>query len=314
MHKSTPSLPHALPVPIMSDIPTLPPDHIGRVEIRPNPAGGRGLYAARPYKDHEIIITDPLHAFALNPDVLATHCSGCTIKLPTSGSHKRCAACQLVRYCTLECQTFHWPLHRLECAAMRRLWTAGEQSGDPVHNGDVYHLFMGRLLLAHARIEELVQQGATLPPILDEIRATLPIARSLSTSGVSRQRAVDGDRVYTYMHKRAATPIERVIVDQWDRRSRTNCFQLDDGDRPTGVSLSAVISLLNHSCEPNSLVLPNKRIVQLGSMGDIAAGEELTISYFDEEDLERPVEYRRQMLRQHYNFECQCRRCVREAG
>jgi hypothetical protein len=43
---------------------------------------------------------------------------------------------------------------------------------------------------------------------------------------------------------------------------------------------------------------------------DVAAGEELTITYIDADS---PVEARRQRLHHAYGFTCVCARCVEEA-
>jgi hypothetical protein len=70
----------------------------------------------------------------------------------------------------------------------------------------------------------------------------------------------------------------------------------------------------NHACAPTC-----KWEIERGSgdfvaiaLKDIEAQSELTISYFGH-DTDRITEQRRQYLRDNYQFQCDCVRCVREA-
>jgi len=76
---------------------------------------------------------------------------------------------------------------------------------------------------------------------------------------------------------------------------------------PIGVAFDGVISHLNHSCSPNIILVLDKRTVSLRSLRDIAAGEELTISYIDNTN---PSWYRQQELRKRYFFNCHCEACT----
>merc|ERR1711939_534373 len=96
---------------------------------------------------------------------------------------------------------------------------------------------------------------------------------------------------------------------------RVGLNQEDDG----GVYL--LHPCLNHSCDANAIV---KRTPSLNNSGareakpsriylvaqkDIAAGEELTISYVSPS---APTDIRRAVLQNHYLFSCTCERCERE--
>ena len=77
-----------------------------------------------------------------------------------------------------------------------------------------------------------------------------------------------------------------------------------------GVGLFPLVAALNHSCSPNCTVtyLATNQIVVLTTR-EIAQGEELTISYVDENS---PGEARREELLQRYGFQCSCEVCSRE--
>lgn len=71
---------------------------------------------------------------------------------------------------------------------------------------------------------------------------------------------------------------------------------------------------INHACEPNVAVHSftfDDATVDVVALRDIRAGEELHISYVDPS---LPRGTRRKLLREQYSFECDCERCVCEAG
>lgn len=79
-----------------------------------------------------------------------------------------------------------------------------------------------------------------------------------------------------------------------------------------GTAVFLVPSMLNHCCEPNvGVQFPsNNSTMQLQARRDIAAGEELKITYID---AGVGVAARRAQLQWGYGFRCQCARCVEES-
>jgi hypothetical protein len=84
-------------------------------------------------------------------------------------------------------------------------------------------------------------------------------------------------------------------------------------DLVEGSGFYGLHSCFNHSCDPNCRVLVPRHdtenakvIVQV--VQDVEVGEELTVSYIEEDE---PYNIRQQQLRD-YGFECQCERCVME--
>lgn len=76
-------------------------------------------------------------------------------------------------------------------------------------------------------------------------------------------------------------------------------------------ALSAKVGYCNHSCAPNceASVDVDGRAV-LTTLKTVAADEELSISYVD---TNQGVEARQAVLKQHYEFTCQCPRCTGDA-
>jgi len=83
--------------------------------------------------------------------------------------------------------------------------------------------------------------------------------------------------------------------------------------RGTGSALYGLPSMLNHSCDPSvdAAWTDGDATLVLTARRDVAAGEELRISYID---ADASASARRETLRHAYGFECGCERCVEEAG
>mmetsp|Transcript_10123 Transcript_10123/g.20915 ORF Transcript_10123/g.20915 Transcript_10123/m.20915 type:complete len:414 (-) Transcript_10123:37-1278(-) len=102
-------------------------------------------------------------------------------------------------------------------------------------------------------------------------------------------------------------------------RVKANAFSItseSDGD-VVGIALFEYPAyLMNHSCRPNatqsfSLVNGQFPCLVLVANQKIAKGEEITISYMDQNDLRQSSRIdRRQMLQKSYHFICQCSICV----
>jgi hypothetical protein len=88
------------------------------------------------------------------------------------------------------------------------------------------------------------------------------------------------------------------------------------------VELLAVlptVARINHSCRPNAVLIydahpadthPTAVCASIVALSDIAADEELTVSYL--QPMCAPVQTRRDLLRQAFAFHCQCDRCIAE--
>ena len=80
-----------------------------------------------------------------------------------------------------------------------------------------------------------------------------------------------------------------------------------------GVGLFPEVSRsYNHSCEPNA-VFENVRLrLRVRLIKDVASGEEITISYLNDDEKGEKRQHRRELLKKQYNFDCDCAKCERE--
>ena len=87
-----------------------------------------------------------------------------------------------------------------------------------------------------------------------------------------------------------------------------NAFTVSDGElSPVGAGVYPKASLFNHSCAPNVVAIWDGAKVNMRTLAAVAAGDELCIAYVDPL---LPTARRRADLREVYNFDCGCLRCV----
>jgi SET and MYND domain-containing protein 5 len=81
-----------------------------------------------------------------------------------------------------------------------------------------------------------------------------------------------------------------------------------------GAGLYSLQSKINHSCEPNAEIkFPHSNhVLAVTATKPIAAGEEVSISYLSECDLERSRHSRQKTLKENYLFVCECPLCCRQ--
>ncbi|KAM4693769.1 histone-lysine N-methyltransferase SMYD3 isoform 2-T2 [Discoglossus pictus] len=87
-----------------------------------------------------------------------------------------------------------------------------------------------------------------------------------------------------------------------------NSFTISDGEmQDVAVGLYPSMSLLNHSCDPNCVIVFEGKCLLLRTVKEIPKGEELTISYID---VKMPTHMRQAQLQRQYCFMCNCHRCL----
>ncbi|KAJ7817361.1 SET domain-containing protein [Mycena olivaceomarginata] len=229
----------------------------------------------------QVILAVKPHAAALSNERLDLHCSQCF----GEGNHaslKRCTKCQAVYYCDSTCQNADWPLHKTNTSIPseairclgRIMWKRQKQ---------------GPLSAWTREIDLLQSHTKDIEPAAYELHAHLAISlvRYLGLS----------------------LPIHPVFS------SLQNTFTITDPSlTPLGVSVSPPVALINHSCDPNAVVVfprsrPNTQepLMQVIALRDIVAGEEILTAYID---TTLPKALRQASLRETYLFSCACALCT----
>ncbi|KAJ7310714.1 hypothetical protein DFH08DRAFT_918265 [Mycena albidolilacea] len=280
------------------------------LEIRTSPTSGRGLWTTKPCNPGQVILAVKPHAAALSNERLDLHCSQCF----GEGNHaslKRCTKCQAVYYCDSTCQNADWPLHKNECVALQRILASGETSIPSEAIRCLGRIMWKRQkqgpLSAWTREIDLLQSHTKdIEPAAYELHAHLAISlvRYLGLSSPSE--------IASFGMASGAD------LANFVSRFVTNTFTITDPSlTPLGVSVSPPVALINHSCDPNAVVVfprsrPNTQepLMQVIALRDIVAGEEILTAYID---TTLPKALRQASLRETYLFSCACALCTSAA-
>lgn len=88
----------------------------------------------------------------------------------------------------------------------------------------------------------------------------------------------------------------------------------DDGEEYMGYSLYPEASYFNHSCEPNISKKRVGREWRFQTAREVAAGEQLCITYLGGDEKDMNLAERRERLKGVWGFECMCETCQREGA
>jgi SET and MYND domain-containing protein len=92
-------------------------------------------------------------------------------------------------------------------------------------------------------------------------------------------------------------------------RFSCNAHTICDSElRPMGTGLYPVISIINHSCFPNAVLLFEGRQAVVRAVEPIREGSELTVSYIE---IAASTASRKKSLKEQYFFDCKCLRCLK---
>lgn len=326
--KRPPSVSHPRPdLPCLSDA----------ISIQYTPIRGRHLVAARDIEPGEVLVQeDALTATVRLDSTLRSHCSTCLRRCPAP---LPCPTCSLVVFCSEDCQRNGVQgFHGAECAALATLVSLQldpaaalalrvlssttlpaistkvstilkEGSGSrPLLNTErdyqtLYHL-EGH---ATARTESQLQETAAVACVLTRI--LFESCPSFSKDDVGQSIDITENDIML-----VGGQLMRLILGlecniHLTKEAEVGASGLDKGrGREVGWSVYAALSLINHSCVPNTLSSSHGKVKFLYSINVIPKGAEITDSY-GERYVSHTRTERRTTLQQHYYFCCGCAAC-----
>jgi SET and MYND domain-containing protein len=108
---------------------------------------------------------------------------------------------------------------------------------------------------------------------------------------------------------------QALLVSQYDEEMKPMDFVQTEWMKNLtveGTGLFEITNSINHSCRPNSMVVHcnTDHTISVVSKVEITHGTEITISYIDET---LPKAERQAKLKEFYNFECKCVKCLEES-
>ncbi|KAF3970156.1 hypothetical protein CMV_006123 [Castanea mollissima] len=258
------------------------------------PEKGRCLLTTRDFHPGEVIISQQPYVCVPNKSPVESRCDGCF----TTSNLKKCSGCHVVWYCGSTCQKLDWKLHRLECEALSRLDKDRRKCVTPSIR------LMGKLYLRRKLQSEKV------------IPTTATDSYNLVEALVSHMPDIDEKQLVLYAQM---ANLVNFILQQPDinikeiaenfSKFACNAHTICDSELiPLGTGLYPVISIINHSCLPNSVLVFEGRLAVIRAVQHIPQGAEVLISYIDTTG---STMTRQKALKEQYLFTCTCPRCIK---
>ncbi|GAV76218.1 SET domain-containing protein/zf-MYND domain-containing protein [Cephalotus follicularis] len=276
----------------MEDLPSALRDFGLTVSILPEK--GRCLVSTRDFYPGEVIISQEPYVCVPNNSLVNSRCDGCFV----SRNLKKCSACQVAWYCGSSCQKLDWKLHRLECQLLCRLDEERRKFVTPSIR-----------LMVKLYIRRKLQNEKVIP-------TTATDNHSLVEALVAHMSDIDEKQLVLYAQM--ANLVNLIL--QWPETSikeiaenfsklACNAHTICDSElRPLGTGLYPVVSIINHSCLPNAVLVFEGRLAVVRAVHHILKGAEVSISYIETAG---STVTRQKALREQYHFTCRCPRCIK---
>ncbi|XP_052148464.1 histone-lysine N-methyltransferase ASHR1 [Oryza glaberrima] len=259
------------------------------------PGKGRGLFAARSFFPGEVVISQEPYASTPNKISVGSNCDNCF----ASRNLRKCSVCRVAWYCGSACQREEWKLHQLECRAIAALTEDRKKMLTPTIR------LMVRLVL----------------------RRKLQDDKAIPSSGTDNYNLVDAleshisevDKNQLVLYAQMANLVQLILPSfELDLKEITHTFSkfacnahtiCDPELRPLGTGLYPVLSIINHSCVPNAVLIFEGQTAYVRALQPISKNEEVSISYIET----AATTMKRQDDLKHYYFTCTCPRCVKDS-
>ncbi|KAF8632794.1 hypothetical protein AX15_001693 [Amanita polypyramis BW_CC] len=275
---------------------------------------GRGVFSRKQYRPGDILVSVKPNISVLSIASLPKCCSACATPAPTDiNGLKRCPNCKVIYYCGTDCQTRDWSLHKQECIALQS-WAKAAPSPEVAIPSDAVRC-LGRILWRR-------KKSGNQSVFTEEINAMQSHRTSLQPSSYELHTHL-AHALVRYLNISSPEDMAEYglssIADLVDLISRftTNTVALTTPSLiPIGASVSPSMALLNHSCDPNVVVIfprtsanpkSQEPLLQGVVIKPIDPGEELLTSYID---TTLCCEDRQKSLKETYSFDCKCPLCV----
>ncbi|CAH9078959.1 unnamed protein product [Cuscuta epithymum] len=264
--------------------------------VSTHPQKGRCIFTTRDFSPGEVIISQ--EPYVSVPTKTKTEplpkCEWCF----ASANVKKCSSCQIVYYCGATCQKSDWKLHRLECQALLK-----------VERDKIKSLAPTLRLMVKLYLKRKLQSGNNVP-------STAMDNYTLMEALVSHMPDIDEKQLVLYAQM--ANLVSLIL--QWTDinikeiaenfcKFACNAHTICDSElKPLGTGLYPVISIINHSCLPNSCLVFEGRCAVVRAVQHIKKGTEVCISYIETAG---STTTRQKVLKEQYFFSCTCSRCIK---
>lgn len=261
----------------------------GNFEKFQSPGKGNGLRTARDFAVGDLVTCAEPFVYTTCSATVCDHC------LRRSENLKRCSQCKFARYCNSLCQKKAWKDHKRECLCLKSILPNVPTDSVRLVARIIFKLLeqpdctSGELYSIHDLQSHFKDLNEDMKQGLGHLAATLEhyLKKEIPDSSM----LPPGFQTLDYFCKLTC-----------------NSFTISDGEmQDVGVGLYPSMSLLNHSCDPNCVIVFEGTCLHLRTVKEIPQGEELTISYID---VKMPSHMRQLQCQRQYCFTCDCDRCM----
>ncbi|XP_073484122.1 histone-lysine N-methyltransferase SMYD3 [Aquarana catesbeiana] len=265
----------------------------GKVEKFQSPGKGNGLRAARDLDVGEMVANaEPFVYTVCREKNRGTTCHHC---LHRNEKLQRCSQCKFAQYCNLLCQKNAWKDHKKECLCLKSIF--------PNVPTDSVRL-IGKIIF---KLLEQPDCGSGDLYSINDLQSHFKELNKEMKEGLGHLAATLEQYLKREIQVSTQLPPGFHILEYFGKVT-CNSFTISDGEmQDVGVGLYPSMSLLNHSCDPNCVIVFEGTCLQLRSVKKILKGEELTISYID---VKMPTHLRQVQLQRQYSFTCDCHCCL----
>ncbi|KAF4626186.1 hypothetical protein G7Y89_g11979 [Cudoniella acicularis] len=201
----------------------------------------------------------------------------------------KCGGCKVVWYCSKSCQQKAWKHHhKPECKIFVQ-----QEKIDVILRATVRLLLNRRVGIIDDK------EWSALTGLLSHIE------RYMEQGDMLQQALLETEKWNGWSEA-------DVVFKETYCRIKLNCITiLTLENEGLGIGLDPLASMINHSCEPNAYCFFEGPRCRIRSLQSIAAGEEITISYINNN---APIYARQIILKYQWFFTCICQKCTSAAS
>ena len=267
---------------------------------------------------------------------MSTHCNYCLKS--SSNKFKLCSKCLNCGYCSKECQKNAWQSHKLLCSSSVEVLNINTNSSnssmkglfarESFQVGDIILKEKPLLAVPYADIDHIDKQietsfnqlsQASKNAVYDLCDTTTTLSTETNTETnviqVENSNNSNNNDCKTVVYENAQPNIKTLrgiltsnSIPQGDMITPIDGSNNKECVLPTAC-LYSLLCRANHSCNSNAIFTWREDLQKelLIAMRKIEKGDEITVSY---DGVCEDRDYRRQRLKDNFNFDCGCTLCV----
>nr|XP_057945190.1 histone-lysine N-methyltransferase SMYD3 [Doryrhamphus excisus] len=268
-----------------------------RLERFVSPGKGNGLRSTTGIKGGQLIFSCEPLASCVSNKVAKNVCHRCFARHETL---LRCSQCKMARYCNITCQKQAWSDHKRECKSLQHLLPRIPTDSVRLAARVIFAL-LTPVKSSNEEFYTLDEHESHLTSMSEQKKQGLSQLASMLELYLQQEVPDLAQEMTSTLPQSCRQPLDLIA------KLTCNCFTISDGElQEIGVGLYPSLSLLNHDCRPNCVMVFEGAKLHLRAVQDIKPGEELTISYIGTLSL---TEERQKQMEDQYHFTCHCQKC-----